>query len=105
MLSIKPKDNVEGPLQDIYWAFGEYFPSYAVANLISAQLREAMAKDVNIEECLFKGDYKPILDWLHTHVHQHGMRYTTLELVKQATGEELSPDAFIRHIKKRYQMP
>lgn len=106
LLGLEPQNDVEGALQDVHWSgcsFG-YFPSYAVANLISAQLREAMTKDVNIDDCLLRGDYKPILEWLHTHIHQYGMHYLTLELVERATGKPLSSEAFIRHIKARYQI-
>src|SRR5664279_1083265 len=47
-LGIEPVDDVEGVLQDIHWAWGEfgYFPTYTIGNLYSASLFEAAQREL-----------------------------------------------------------
>jgi carboxypeptidase Taq len=46
-LGITPPDDTNGVLQDVHWSSGliGYFPTYALGNLISAQLWEKMLQD------------------------------------------------------------
>jgi len=40
--------------------------------------------------------------WLREHIHQHGKRYTTPELIERATGEPFSADAFLEYVTEKY---
>lgn len=105
-LGIKPKTNSEGCLQDIHWSMGTfgYFPTYALGNLYAAHLFEGFAKDhADWEKKVAQAEFKFIKDWLNEKVYRHGCRYSTHELLKQATGKEFGVDAYLNYIKGKYQ--
>lgn len=104
-LGLIPSTNAEGCLQDIHWATGAfgYFPTYTLGNLYAAHLFEAFAKDhPDWERQVAAGQLGFIKLWLHEKVYQHGKRYTTQELLKQATGKDFSADAYLHYLKKKY---
>ena len=105
LLGVTPPNDRLGCLQDIHWfdgAFG-YFPTYTMGAIAAAQLFEAaVAADPHIPEHLAQGKFTPLLAWLETHVHCHGARFATDEVLTQATGRGLDPEAFKRHLKRRY---
>ncbi|MBE0557056.1 MAG: carboxypeptidase M32, partial [Proteobacteria bacterium] len=47
-LGIRPKNDAEGCLQDVHWSMGlfGYFSTYALGNLVSAQLWEKISEDI-----------------------------------------------------------
>lgn len=105
LLGLRPQNDREGVLQDVHWsdgAFG-YFPSYCVGNMMAAQLwYHALALRPNLEEDFARGDFTWLLNWLRENVHAQGKRFETQELVKNVTGEPLSPKHLIRYLKDRY---
>lgn len=104
-LGIIPSNNAEGCLQDIHWAMGAfgYFPTYALGNLYAAHLFEAFAKNApDWEDRVAEGKLDFIKQWLHEKVYQHGRRYTTQELLKNATGHEFSADAYVNYLQNKY---
>jgi carboxypeptidase Taq len=48
------------------------------------------------------GDFSWLLTWLRQQVHARGRRFELPELVRQITGEELSPQPLLRYLKERY---
>ena len=106
LLGIEVRNDTEGVLQDVHWAMGEfgYFPSYAVGNVISAQLWNAALKDLpEIPQCIAQGDYAPLREWLRTHVHIYGAKYSTSEILKIATGNgTLDPAPYLKMLKHKY---
>jgi len=105
LLGLEPASDREGVLQDVHWsdgAFG-YFPSYCLGNMIAAQLwQRIVGLRPDIEDDFARGDFTWLLGWLREHVHAHGRRFTALELVRRATGEELSPQPLLRYLRERY---
>jgi len=105
LLGLTPPDDRRGCLQDIHWfdgAFG-YFPSYTLGAMLAAQLFAAADSAISdLEGALGRGDFGPLVGWLREHVHRHGSRYTTPELVKVATGAPLGLEAYQRHLRARY---
>lgn len=104
-LGVEPADDVEGVLQDVHWSWGGfgYFPSYALGNLMAAQLWEAALRDEpDLPSRIAAGDLAGVLAWMRDHVHRHGARYEPLELIRRATGSELSPDPFLRYLRRKY---
>jgi carboxypeptidase Taq len=104
-LGIIPGNNAEGCLQDIHWSMGAfgYFPTYTLGNLYAAHLFEAFAKDhPNWEKSVAAGELDFIRLWLHEKVYQHGRRYSTQDLLKQATGHVFSADSYLHYLKKKY---
>ncbi|MFB6118164.1 carboxypeptidase M32 [Halosegnis sp.] len=102
-LDVTPEDAAHGPLQDIHWTtrFGG-FPSYTVGSVLAAQLTAAMEADLDVEGCIRDGAFEKLRAWQTEHVHRHGQRYTADKLVKEATGEPLSADAFITYAEEKF---
>ncbi|HVS54183.1 MAG TPA: carboxypeptidase M32 [Opitutaceae bacterium] len=105
LLGLEPANDREGVLQDVHWsdgAFG-YFPSYCLGNMIAAQLwHRALALRPALEEDFARGDFSWLLGWLRENIHGQARRCGTLELVRRATGEELSPRHLVRYLRERY---
>ena len=99
-----PSDQL-GALQDTHWSTGQIgtFCNYTIGNVMAAQLYQtATAADPAIERGLAIGDYGPLREWLRVAVYQHGRRFSRDELLVQATGQELNPDAYIRYLTGKY---
>lgn len=104
-LGIEPANDREGCLQDIHWAGGNfgYFPDYTVGAVAAAQFFEAAKKQVpEIPGQLEKGDFSGLKTWLNENVHSKASKLPFDELIKQATGKELSADAFKNSLRQRY---
>ncbi|MDA5547807.1 carboxypeptidase M32 [Yersinia massiliensis] len=94
-----------GCMQDIHWtdgAFG-YFPTYTLGAMYAAQLFQS-ARDAipGLDRHIANGDLSPLFNWLQQNIWQHGSRYSTAELITQATGESLNPRFFRQHLERRY---
>ena len=93
LLGIRPPTDALGAMQDIHWADGlfGYFPTYTLGNLYAAQLAEAAAAELgDIELAVAGGRFADILGFMRERVHRHGALLPTRELMRQATGVELS---------------
>ena len=105
LLGLTPPDDARGVLQDVHWsggAFG-YFPSYCIGNMMAAQLWfTVLAALPGVEDDFARGDFSRLLGWLRTNVHEQGRRHDTLGLVRQITGEELTPKYLLRYLQERY---
>ena len=102
---LTPKNDAHGVLQDIHWAYGMmgYFPTYAIGNLLSAQLFNKISADIPGTGALIeKGDFTPVLGWLRKNIHMHGRKYLPEELVKTAVNDKLRVEPFLDYIKEKY---
>ncbi|MFB6308147.1 MAG: carboxypeptidase M32, partial [Haloarculaceae archaeon] len=105
-LGVRPDTDAEGCLQDIHWTHGAfgYFPTYSLGSVLSAQLFAALEDDVGgIDERVRAGEFDPIHEWLTGEIHRHGCRYTTDELIREATGEDLTTDHFLSYADQKYR--
>ncbi|AHG02731.1 carboxypeptidase [Halobacterium sp. DL1] len=102
-LGIRPETDAEGCLQDIHWTggFGS-FQNYTVGSVLAAQLDATMREDLDVDGLVREGEFEPIREWLTEHVHRHGQRYTTDELVEVATGEPLTADYFVDYAREKF---
>ena len=103
LLGLRPSGVDTGVLQDIHWSMGAfgYFPTYALGNLINAQLFEAAERELGPQEEAFaEGQFAPLLGWMRARIHALGSRYSSDELVRRATGEPLSARAFLAHVRR-----
>jgi len=104
-LGIIPSDDAEGILQDVHWSFGGfgYFPTYALGNLVSAQLWEKMSEEIkDIEEKIETAKFDAILAWLRENVHVHGAKYEPQELVQKVTGSKITPEPYIKYLNSKF---
>ncbi len=105
LLGMAPAHDGEGVLQDIHWSWGEfgYFPSYTLGNMIAASLWETFRKEHPAWETDFeRGEFSPLLGFLRERVHRHGRTLDAREICRSATGEEIAPEALLRHLCQRY---
>jgi carboxypeptidase Taq len=92
-------------LQDVHWSMGliGYFPSYALGNLLAAQLySQALAEVPQLPEQIAQGEFQPLLAWLREGIYQHGSKFRPAELVKRVTGEPMQAQPFLSYLQEKY---
>ncbi len=103
-LDIKISNESEGVLQDIHWYEGifGYFPTYALGAMISSQIKyncpfyEDFLCDPKLENT------KDIVNWLNINIHQKGSLYSSDEMLKEISGENLNSKFYLKHLKERF---
>lgn len=104
-LGVTPPNDAKGVLQDIHWSGGAigYFSTYALGNLISAQLWEKINAELgDLDDQIRKGDFSQLLGWLRKNIHQHGQKYEPQTLVERVTGSKITYQPYIRYLTKKY---
>jgi carboxypeptidase Taq len=104
-LGVIPTDAATGVLQDVHWSGGMigYFSTYALGNLISAQLWEKINLDIpDLNDQFRAGKFDGLLGWLHKHVHRHGAKFQPKELMQKITGSNIDPAAYVRYLTKKF---
>lgn len=106
LLGIKTKDNYrQGVMQDVHWSAGlmGYFPAYTIGAIIAAQLYNSFKRqNPQFLNELKTGHFKTLTDWLAQNVHGQGRFLSMNPLLIQATGEPLTAEPFLTHLKQRY---
>lgn len=101
----EPTTDAEGVLQDIHWSGGSigYFSTYALGNLISAQLWECIRHDVpDLDDQMRRGEFSALLGWLREKIHRHGAKYEPQEMVERVTGSKIDPKPYLRYLTEKY---
>lgn len=104
-LGITPPDDSRGVLQDVHWAGGSigYFATYALGNLISAQVWERVRRDISdLDDQIRRGEFGALLNWLRMNIHRFGAKFEPQELVERVTGEKINPAPYLRYLKSKY---
>lgn len=104
-LGLTPPDDSKGVLQDIHWANGYfgYFPTYSIGNLVASQLWETLVADIpDIDASIEKAEFGDLLAWLREKVHVHGGKFMPTELIKRATGRDLTPEPYLHYLRSKY---
>lgn len=105
-LGLDVPDDRRGVLQDIHWSQGiiGYFPTYAIGNVLAAQLWRALRADLpGLDDDLRRGEYGALRAWLVEKIHRHGRTLTPPELVEQAVGGPLDPEPMLAHLEAKYR--
>ncbi len=105
LLGLDVASDKVGVLQDIHWAYGElgYFPTYAIGNIVAAQLWPVIERDLPaLEDDIRRGETRPLQDWLREHVHRHGRLRTPGELLRDVTGSDLDAGPFLQQLRAKY---
>lgn len=105
LLGLRPATDRDGVLQDVHWSHGSigYFPTYTLGSALAAQTEAAIEEDVGpVGKLVAEQRFGEIVSWLRDNVHQHGCRYTTSQLVEEATGQDLGSSAFLDHARDRF---
>jgi carboxypeptidase Taq len=104
-LGVVPADDTQGLLQDVHWSSGlfGYFPTYALGNLVSAQLWERIEQEIpDLSGKIAEGSFGPLLAWLRENVHRHGKKFPPQELVKRVTGSTIEAGPYLRYLEKKF---
>ena len=78
-LGIEVPNDTEGVLQDVHWSGGSigYFPTYALGNLISAQIWEKITADLPPSRATSsRASSAACATGSRDHLHRHGRKYT-----------------------------
>jgi carboxypeptidase Taq len=104
-LGLMPPGPGQGVMQDIHWSAGlfGYFPTYTLGNLYAAQFYARAATELGpLEEEFARGNFAPLLAWLREKIHRQGQRLWARPLVREVTGEELTPRYLVRYLQKKF---
>lgn len=104
-LGLTPPSHALGVLQDVHWSSGliGYFPTYALGNLVSAQLWEAVQREIpDLESLMEHGEFSPLLSWLREKIHRHGTKYEPQTLIQQVTGSKIDPQPYMRYLEGKF---
>jgi carboxypeptidase Taq len=104
-LGLTPPDDAQGVLQDIHCSAGlvGYFPTYSLGNLYASQFFAAADRDLGGLATQFRrGEFQPLRRWLLEKIHAQGRRYTAAELVERVTGQPLTHDHLIEHLRAKF---
>ncbi|HEU5300503.1 MAG TPA: carboxypeptidase M32 [bacterium] len=100
-----PPSDADGVMQDIHWSQGSlgYFPTYSLGNIISVQLYEAAQRaHPNLEADIGQGRFGTLLGWMREHVHRHGRKFLPREILRRATGSELTVEPYLRYLDRKF---
>jgi carboxypeptidase Taq len=104
-LGIDVPDVADGVLQDMHWAGGAigYFPTYALGNVISAQLWERIRRELpDLDDSTRAGEFGELRDWLRENVHRHGRKYMPGELLERTVGGGLDPQPLLAYLRAKF---
>ena len=104
-LGVVPPDDAKGVFQDVHWSGGTlgYFSTYALGNLISAQLWEKINADIpDLADQFRQGKFDALLTWLREKIHVHGSKYEPQELVQRVTGSKIDAAPYVRYLKQKF---
>lgn len=104
-LGITPPNDADGVLQDVHWSSGYigYFSTYALGNLISAQLWDVMIKEIpDLTDQFRLGEFSALTEWMKAKIHTHGKKYEPQELVERVTGSKIDPTLYMEYLNTKY---
>jgi len=104
-LGVNVENDSEGVMQDTHWASGfyGYFPTYALGNIYSGQLLDALAKDIpDWRRQIAIGNLRNIEGWLVKNVHSNGDLYEPADLIRRITGKKLDANPYLGYLQEKY---
>jgi len=105
-LGVEVPDDRRGVLQDVHWAGGHigYFPTYALGNVIAAQIWERVQEDLpDLESEFEQGEFGSLRAWLGENLHKHGRKFTTAETLERVVGAPLDPEPYLRYLRDKME--
>jgi carboxypeptidase Taq len=104
-LGVEVPDDTRGVLQDVHWSSGSigYFPTYALGNLISAQIWERVLADIpDLYDAFEQGDFDALREWLRDNLHRHGRKFTPRETLERVAGTPTIDAApYVRYLRAK----
>jgi carboxypeptidase Taq len=106
-LGVEPPNDAVGVLQDMHWAVGliGYFSTYALGNVVSAQLWEKVTAEIpDLHDQFERGEFGALAAWLRENLWRHGRKYMPRELIERITGGGLDPEPYLRYLRGKYPL-
>jgi carboxypeptidase Taq len=104
-LGIEVPNDTLGVLQDVHWSGGSigYFPTYALGNLISAQIWDRITSELpDLPDAVEAGDFAPLRDWLRENLHRYGRKFTPAETLERVVGtRQIDPEPYVRYLREK----
>jgi carboxypeptidase Taq len=95
----------DGVLQDVHWSGGGigYFPTYALGNVVSLQLWEAVRAALpDLDAQLAAGELLPLSDWLRDNLYALGRKLTPKETIARLTGSPtIDPAPYLSYLGEK----
>jgi carboxypeptidase Taq len=103
-LDVDVENDAEGVMQDTHWASGlyGYFPTYALGNIYTGQIAEAMSKSGDWRSKIAEGDLLGVRQWLAAKIYCPASLYDPADLIKVATGQALTVKPYMRYLNEKY---
>ncbi|MBS7531334.1 carboxypeptidase M32 [Hazenella sp. IB182353] len=106
-LGISSPTDKDGVLQDIHWymdSIGGSFQGYALGNILSVQFFDAAVQaHPEIMAQIEKGEFSTLHSWLKQNIYQFGSKYTADEIIKKATGKEMTIAPYLNYLDQKYR--
>ncbi|RJF73766.1 carboxypeptidase M32 [Deinococcus cavernae] len=105
-LGLRAPSDVDGALQDVHWfagSIGGAFHGYTLGNILNAQFfAAAQAAHPGLQDDFARKDFTRLHSWLTENVYRHGRRYQPGELVKRATGQDITVQPYLKYLRDKY---
>lgn len=105
-LGITPLSDAVGIMQDVHWHadfIGGQFQCYTLGNILSAQFFDAAVRaNPNVPFEIERGEFANLRQWLTENLYRHGSTFEAAEVVKRATGKELTIQPYMAYLKAKY---
>jgi carboxypeptidase Taq len=103
-LGVGVDNDAEGVMQDTHWASGlyGYFPTYALGNIYTGQIAEAMSKSGDWRGKIAGGDLSDVRQWLAAKIYCPANLYDPTDLIKRATGQALTVKPYIQYLNEKF---
>ncbi len=104
VLGIRPPEDRLGVLQDMHWAGGHigYFSTYALGNVISAQIWEKVSAEIpDLHDQFEQGQFGELRTWLGERLYRHGRKFTPKETLERVVGGPIDPDPYLRYLRTK----
>lgn len=104
-LGVDVPNHTQGVLQDMLWsdaAIG-YFPTAVLGNAYSALILDKMKEDLDVTDCISRGDIVSINQWNREHVWKYIGLYDSHTVMEKFLGiSDLDSGAYIDYLRRKY---
>jgi carboxypeptidase Taq len=104
-VGIEPPDDRRGVLQDTHWAAGHigYFSTYALGNIISAQIWEKVLEAIpDVHDQFEQGEFGELRAWLTENLYRHGRKFTPKETLERLVGGPIDAGPYLRYLEDKF---
>lgn len=105
LLGKTPDTLAEGALQNPDWFTGRFgfIPTNTLSHIMAAEMHEILYEKIDdLPTQIQKGHLEGVGQWIKTNIHQKGRKDGTFATMKNITGHDLSTDALLKHLERRY---